>query len=84
MADCAYQEYLMKCSLLMKVSRTWSTFAHKPSQYFSYWRRGGISLITAVLHLSSNPTNGFKIAFTSFGLGLLFAFRLIFLMPTGK
>jgi len=44
----------------------------------------GISLITTVLHLSSNPTNGFKIAFTSFGLGLLFAFPLIFLMPTGK
>jgi len=44
----------------------------------------GISLITIILHLSSNPVNGFKIAFTAFGLGLLFAFPLVFLMPTGK
>jgi len=44
----------------------------------------GISLITFVLHLSSDPINGFRITFTSFGLGLLFAIPLVFLMPTGK
>ncbi len=44
----------------------------------------GISLITVILHLSSNPNTGFKIAFTCFGLGILFSFPLIFLMPTGK
>ena len=44
----------------------------------------GISLITIILHLSSNPGTGFKIAFTCFGLGILFSFPLIFLMPTGK
>ena len=44
----------------------------------------GISLITIILHLSSTPANGFRIAFTSFGLGLLFAIPLIFMMPTGR
>ncbi len=44
----------------------------------------GISLITFILHLSSNPGNGFRITFMSFGLGLLFAIPLVFLMPTGK
>ncbi|MFB3885407.1 MAG: DHA2 family efflux MFS transporter permease subunit [Thermodesulfobacteriota bacterium] len=44
----------------------------------------GISIITIILHLSSNPIKGFRIAFTSFGLGLLFAIPLVFLMPTGK
>ena len=44
----------------------------------------GISLITFILHLSSNPDNGFRVCFTSFGLGLLFAIPLVFLMPTGK
>jgi EmrB/QacA subfamily drug resistance transporter len=44
----------------------------------------GISLITFILHLSSNPGNGFRITFISFGLGLLFAIPLVFLMPTGK
>jgi len=44
----------------------------------------GISLITFILHLSSNPGNGFRIIFISFGLGLLFAVPLVFLMPTGK
>jgi EmrB/QacA subfamily drug resistance transporter len=44
----------------------------------------GISLITFVLHLSSDPINGFRITFTSFGLGLLFAIPLVFFMPTGK
>jgi MFS family permease len=44
----------------------------------------GISLITFILHLSSNPGNGFRITFISFGLGLLFAIPLVFLMPAGK
>ena len=44
----------------------------------------GISLITIILHLSSTPANGFRIAFLSFGLGLLLTIPLVFLMPTGK
>ena len=44
----------------------------------------GVSVITFILHLSSNPDNGFRISFTSFGLGLLFAIPLVFLMPSGK
>jgi MFS family permease len=44
----------------------------------------GISLITIILHLSSTPAIGFRIAFTTFGLGLLTTIPLVFLMPTGK
>jgi len=44
----------------------------------------GISLITAILHLSSTPANGFRTVFLSFGLGLLFTIPLVFLMPKGK
>jgi EmrB/QacA subfamily drug resistance transporter len=44
----------------------------------------GISLITFILHLSSNPVNGFKITFIFFGLMLLSSIPLVFLMPTGK
>jgi EmrB/QacA subfamily drug resistance transporter len=44
----------------------------------------GISLITVILHLSATPTGGFRTTFVSFGLGLLFAIPLIFLMPSGK
>ncbi len=44
----------------------------------------GVSLITFILHLSSDPVNGFRMTFISFGLGLLFAIPLVFLMPTGK
>jgi EmrB/QacA subfamily drug resistance transporter len=44
----------------------------------------GISIITIILHLSSTSANGFRITFVSFGLGLLFAIPLVFLMPTGK
>ena len=44
----------------------------------------GISLITIILHSSSNPSNGFGVTFISFGLGLLFTIPLVFLMPTGK
>jgi EmrB/QacA subfamily drug resistance transporter len=44
----------------------------------------GVSLITIVLHSTSDPGNGFKITFISFGLGLLFAIPLVFFMPAGK
>jgi Na+/melibiose symporter-like transporter len=44
----------------------------------------GISIITIILHLSSTPASGFRITFISFGLALLSAIYLIFLMPTGK
>jgi EmrB/QacA subfamily drug resistance transporter len=44
----------------------------------------GISLITIILHLSSTAGNGFRVTFISFGLGLLLALPLVFLMPTGK
>jgi MFS family permease len=44
----------------------------------------GISLITIILHLSSTPAIGFRITFVSFGLGLLAAIPLAFLMPSGR
>jgi xanthine/uracil/vitamin C permease (AzgA family) len=44
----------------------------------------GISLVTVILHSASNLGNGFRITFVSFGLGLLFAMPLVFLMPAGK
>ncbi len=44
----------------------------------------GTTLITFILHLNTNVTNGFKVIFISFGLGLLFAIPLVFLMPSGK
>jgi EmrB/QacA subfamily drug resistance transporter len=44
----------------------------------------GISLITIILHLSSTPASGFRIAFTSFGIGLLLTIPLVFLMPPGR
>lgn len=44
----------------------------------------GISLITIVLHLSSTPARGFRTVFIGFGLGLLLAIPLAFLMPSGR
>jgi EmrB/QacA subfamily drug resistance transporter len=44
----------------------------------------GISLITMILHLSSNPVTGFRIAFTSFGLGMILGLPLIFMTPDGR
>jgi EmrB/QacA subfamily drug resistance transporter len=44
----------------------------------------GVPLITLILHSSSNPDKGFRITFLSFGLVLLLAIPLVFLMPTGK
>ncbi|HYA94200.1 MAG TPA: hypothetical protein VEK32_22155, partial [Thermodesulfobacteriota bacterium] len=44
----------------------------------------GISLITIILHLGSTRQSGFRATFILFGLGLLFAIPLVFLMPSGK
>jgi MFS family permease len=44
----------------------------------------GVSLITFILRTSANPVNGFRVAFTLFGLGLLAAIPLVFFMPEGK
>jgi EmrB/QacA subfamily drug resistance transporter len=44
----------------------------------------GISVVTIILHLSSTPASGFKVAFLSMGVGLLLSTPLIFLMPTGR
>ena len=40
--------------------------------------------MTLILHLSSTPANGFRIAFPCFGVILLSAVPLVFLMPSGK
>ncbi len=44
----------------------------------------GISFVTVILHLSSSPASGFRVTFTTFGLGLLLALPLIFAMPSGR
>jgi len=44
----------------------------------------GISLIRFILHLSSNPVNGFRITFILIGLMLMSSIPLVFLMPTGR
>jgi EmrB/QacA subfamily drug resistance transporter len=44
----------------------------------------GISMITLILHLSTSPSAGFRITFVSFGLTLLVAMPLAFLMPSGR
>ncbi len=44
----------------------------------------GVSIITVILHICSDPSKGFTITFISFGLGLLFSIPLVFLMPAGK
>jgi EmrB/QacA subfamily drug resistance transporter len=44
----------------------------------------GVSLITFILHLSSNPAAGFRITFVACGLAILFTIPLVFLMPAGK
>jgi len=43
----------------------------------------GVSLITFILHVSASPAGGFTVAFTAFGLLLLCASPLVFLMPSG-
>ena len=44
----------------------------------------GISFITMILHLSSDPVIGFRVAFCSYGLGMLMGLPLIFMMPEGR
>jgi EmrB/QacA subfamily drug resistance transporter len=44
----------------------------------------GVSVITLILHMSSTPESGFRIAFISFACALLCATPLAFLMPDGK
>ncbi len=44
----------------------------------------GVSLITLILHMTSDPAGGFTIAFVSFGLLFFFAIPLLFLMPAGR
>jgi hypothetical protein len=44
----------------------------------------GVSLITLILHSSSNPVTGFNVAFVLFGLGLVCGIPLVFLMPAGR
>jgi hypothetical protein len=44
----------------------------------------GIWLITIILHLSASPARGFRAVFIGFGLGLLLALPLVFLMPSGR
>jgi EmrB/QacA subfamily drug resistance transporter len=44
----------------------------------------GVSLITMILHLSPNPVTGFRIAFSSYGIGMLLVFPLIYMMPDGR
>lgn len=44
----------------------------------------GISLITIILHSTSDLRIGFTVTFVIFGFGLLFAIPLVFLMPSGK
>lgn len=44
----------------------------------------GISIITLILHLSGSQAAGFRISFASFGIALLVAIPLSFLMPSGR
>jgi len=44
----------------------------------------GVSIVTVILHLSPNPTTGFRIAFIGLGLGLILSMPLVFMMPAGK
>jgi MFS family permease len=44
----------------------------------------GISLITLVLHLSTNVVTGFRITFIFFGCALLVSIPLAFLLPPGR
>lgn len=44
----------------------------------------GISLMTIILHVSATLERGFRTIFIAFGLGLLLAIPLAFLMPSGR
>ena len=41
----------------------------------------GVCAVTLILHLSPDLDTGFRIAFTFFGVGLVAAIPLVFLMP---
>ena len=43
-----------------------------------------VSLLTLILHISSNPSSGFTIVFILFGLTFLVSLPLLFLMPAGR
>ena len=43
-----------------------------------------ISIVTAILHLSSSPSAGFMVAFIAFGLMPLVSIPVLFLMPAGR
>jgi hypothetical protein len=43
----------------------------------------GVSIVTIILHLSGNPVSGFQTVFTTYGLGVLCAIPLVFLIPAG-
>lgn len=44
----------------------------------------GVSLLTVILHVSSDPTSGFRRAFTFFSIMLFCSIPLVFLMPAGR
>jgi EmrB/QacA subfamily drug resistance transporter len=44
----------------------------------------GVSLITLILHMKSDMTDGFTTAFVAFGLVFLFSIPLLFLLPAGR
>ena len=44
----------------------------------------GVSIITLILHLNSNPGTGFTIVFSAFGLIFLVSIPFLFLMPVGR
>jgi len=44
----------------------------------------GVTLLTFILHVSSNPTSGFTIVFIASGLTLLASIPFLFLMPAGR
>ena len=47
-------------------------------------RRSAVSLLTFILHVSSDPASGFTIVFIFFGLTFLVSIPLLFLMPAGR
>jgi MFS family permease len=44
----------------------------------------GVSLLTFILHVSSDPASGFTIVFIASGLTLLASIPFLFLMPAGR
>jgi len=44
----------------------------------------GVSLLTIILHVSSNNVHGFSVIFVAVGLLFLSSIPLLFLMPAGR